>query len=324
MTYRRKAKGSAPIIPRMKLGMQLRSYAPGKHGNEFDTTLAVARACEQAGLDSIWMPDHFMFTDPAHVQDQRPVMEAFVILSALAATTTKIRLGELVTGMPYRNPALLAKMCTTLDIVSHGRTIVGLGAAWHEPEFVGYGWPFPPVRERMEMLEEGVQIMDLMLRQTNTDFNGKHYNLKNAGNAPLPVQKPRPPIMIGGGGEKATLKLVAKYADYCNVFGDPAQVTHKYAVLREHCEAVGRPYGEITLTNFVEILVGRDEAEVAAKRERFPNFKGVIGTPQQVIDQLGEYAKVGSKHILFHMPDAEDLAPLELLGEAVIPKIAEL
>ena len=308
----------------MKLGMQLRTYSPGPHGNAFDTMLAITRACEQAGLDSIWMPDHFMFQDPVDPQKQQPVLDAFVVLSALAAATSKIRLGELVTGMPYRNPALLAKMCTTLDIVSHGRTIVGLGAAWHEPEFVAYGWPFPSVQARMEMLEEGVQIVDQMLRQPYTTFTGKHYAIKNAGNEPAAVQKPRPPIMIGGSGEKVTLKLVAKYADYCNVFGDPTVIAHKYEVLRAHCQAVGRPYNEITRTSFVDLMIARDEGELAAKQARFPNFKGVSGTPEVVIARLSEYAKAGSQHVLFHMPDAEDIAPLELLGEAVLPQIAAL
>ena len=140
----------------MRMGLQIGLCYPGKYGNHFDTVLAIVQACEQAGLDSVWMPDHFMFPDEAHPEKEVPVMECFVVLGAIAARTSRLRIGELVTGVPYRNPALLAKICATLDVISHGRSIVGLGAAWHEPEFTAYGWPFPPVLERMEKLEEAV------------------------------------------------------------------------------------------------------------------------------------------------------------------------
>jgi F420-dependent oxidoreductase-like protein len=218
----------------MKLGLQIWPCYPSEYGNHFDTLLAVVQACEHAGFDSVWMPDHFMFQDEKHPEKVVPVMECFVVLGAIAALTNRIRIGELVVGVPYRNPALLAKMCATLDVISHGRTILGLGAAWHEPEFTAYGWPFPPVPDRMEMLEEAVQIVDQMLTQRPATFSGKHYFVQNAYNDPMPVQQPLPPIMIGGSGEQITLKLVAQYADYCNVFGDPATVAHKFDVLRQH------------------------------------------------------------------------------------------
>jgi F420-dependent oxidoreductase-like protein len=307
----------------MLMGMQLRFYYPGEHGNHFDTTLAVVRACEQAGLDSVWMADHFMFPDREHPEKEVPVLECFVVLGALAAATSKIRIGQLVAGVPYRNPALVAKMCTTLDVISHGRSIIGLGAAWHEPEFTGYGWPFPPLRERMEMLEEGVQVIDRMLTQRPASFTGKHYTINNAFNDPLPVQKPRPPILIGGSGEKVTLRLVAQYADYCNVGGDPAEVGHKYSVLRQHCEDVGRSFEEITLCNNLGIVLARDEEELKAKQARYPGFGDIQGTPDMVVSLLREYANVGSQYITFHMPDAEEIEPILLLGEEVLPRIAE-
>jgi F420-dependent oxidoreductase-like protein len=308
----------------MLLGLQITNFDPSVHGNHFDTVLAVARACEQAGLDSVWLPDHFMFPDAAHPEKEVPVMESFVTLAALAASTSRIRLGELVTGVPYRNPALLAKMCATLDVVSHGRTIIGLGAAWHEPEFTAYGWAFPPLKVRMEMLGEAVQIVDRLLTQRPASFQGKHYTVQNAYNDPLPVQKPRPPIMIGGSGERVTLRLVAQYADFSNVGGDPATVAHKFDVLRAHCETTGRRFDAITHCNHVGILVARDAAELAAKKQRFANFNGIAGTPEAILSQLQAYAQAGSQYVTFNLVDDKPIEAVQLLGEAVVPAATKL
>jgi F420-dependent oxidoreductase-like protein len=308
----------------MLLGLQLFSYSPSEHGNHFDTMRAVVQACEQAGLDSVWMADHFMFPDSQHPEKEVPVMECFITLGAIAASTSRIRIGELVTGVPYRNPALLAKMCATLDVVSHGRSIVGLGAAWHEPEFTAYGWPFLPLRERMEMLAEAVQIVDRMLTLRPASFRGKYYTVQDAYNDPMPVQKPRPPIMIGGSGERVTLKLVAQFADYCNVFGDPATVAHKFEVLRQHCETVQRPFDQITRCNHVNILIARDEASLKVKQKQFPNFEGIAGTPETIIAQLQEFAIIGSQYVTFSMPDANPIESVLLMGEAVLPHVAAL
>jgi F420-dependent oxidoreductase-like protein len=308
----------------MRLGLQIWPCYPSEYGNHFDTLLAVVQACENAGLDSVWMSDHFMFPDKEHPEKEKPVMECFVVLGAIAAMTSRIRIGELVVGVPFRNPALLAKMCGTLDVISHGRSIVGLGAAWAEQECTAYGWPFPPVPVRMEMLEEEVQILDRMLTQRPANFNGKHYSIQNAYNDPVPVQKPRPPIMIGGGGERITLKLVAKYADYCNVVGDPATVAHKFDVLRQHCETVGRRFDEITLSNHVGILIARDEADLVAKKERHPDFDGIVGTPAVVLSRLQEYAAVGSHYVTFYLADAEDIAAIQLIGETILPKVTSI
>jgi F420-dependent oxidoreductase-like protein len=307
----------------MLLGQQIGSYKPSKYGNHWDTTLAAARACEQAGLDSVWLADHFMFPDKENPENEKPVFDCFVALGAIAASTSRIRIGELVVGVPYRNPALLAKMLTTLDIIAHGRSIVGLGAAWHEPEFRAYGWPFPTVRERMEMLEEAVQIVDHMLSQRPASFSGKHYTVEQAYNDPMPAQRPRPPIMIGGSGEKATLRIAAQYADFCNVSGDPATVEHKYDVLRQHCERVGRPYEAITRSNDVGILIAANEQELAAKKARYGDNFGLVGTPEAIVEGLRRYAGVGSQYVTFHMPDASDVEPILLLGETVVPAVAE-
>ena len=303
----------------MRLGLQLHPTQPSEHGNHFDTLLAVAQAGERAGLDAVLMADHFDFTDEQQPETESPVLECFVALGAIAAQTSRIRVGQLVVGVPYRNPALLAKMCATLDVISHGRSLIGLGAAWHEQEFRAYGWPFPSLSERMDMLEEAVQIVDRMLTQRPASFSGKHYTIHNAFNDPLPVQKPRPPILIGGAGEQRTLRIVAQYADYCNVFGDPATVAHKFEVLRRHCETVGRPFEAITLANNTGLMIARDEGELAAKRERHPGFDGIVGTPQAVLDQIQAYAAVGSRYITFFLPDAQDIASIELLGESVLP-----
>jgi F420-dependent oxidoreductase-like protein len=304
------------------MGQQLSTYAPSTHGNHWDTTLAAARAGEQAGLDSVWLADHFMFPDKADPEKEVPVFDCMVALGAIAASTSRIRIGELVIGVPYRNPALLAKMLTTLDVIAHGRTMIGLGAAWHAPEFVAYGWPFPTVRERMEMLEEAIQIVDLVMTQRPASFSGKHYTVKDAYNDPMPVQKPRPPIMIGGSGEKATLRLVAQYADFCNVGGDVETVTHKYAVLRQHCERVGRPYEAITRSNHVSILIGANEREVASKTARYGAKFDLVGTPDAIIDQLQRYAQIGSQYVTFTLPDAREIEPILLLGETVVPGVA--
>src|ERR671933_576901 len=243
----------------MLMGQQLGTYAPSTHGNHWDTTLAAARACEQAGLDSVWLADHFMVPDEEDPEKEVPVFDCFFALGAISSSTSRIRIGELVVGVPYRNPALLAKMLTTLDVVAHGRSIIGLGAAWHDEEFLAYGWPFPSVRERMEMLEEALQVVDRMMTQRPASFSGKHFTVADAYNDPPPVQQPRPPIMIGGSGEKVTLRLVAQYADFCNVAGDPETVAHKFAVLLQHCERVGRPYDAITRSNDVGILIAANE-----------------------------------------------------------------
>lgn len=311
----------------MRFGLQLGGYRPGPHGNHWDTMHAVVQACEETGYDSVWVADHFMFPDRDNPELEKPVFECFVTLGAIAAATSHIRLGQLVVGVPYRNPALLAKMCTTLDVISHGRSIVGLGAAWHEPEFVAYDWPFPPLRERMQMLEEAVQLVDQMLRTRPASFHGQHYQVEGAYNDPMPVQQPRPPILIGGDGERVTLRLVAQYADFCNVFGDTATVAHKYDVLRAHCRDVGRDFEAVTRSNHLSILIARDEAELQRKREqygaRLPSFAGLVGTPDTIIAGIKEYAAVGSQYITFSMPDTQEVEPVRLFGELVIPALVD-
>jgi F420-dependent oxidoreductase-like protein len=312
----------------MRFGLQLGGYRPGPHGNHWDTLRAAVQTCEQTGFDSVWVADHFMFPDKNAPEREVPVSECFVTLSAIAAATSRIRLGELVVGVPYRNPALLAKMCAMLDVISHGRSIIGLGAAWHKPEFDAYGWDFPALRDRMRMLEEAVQVVDRMLTTRPASFHGQFYTVEDAYNDPMPVQQPRPPIMIGGDGERVTLRLVAQYAEFCNVFGSPETVAHKFGVLRQHCEQLGRDFEAITRSNHVSILIARDATELERKRERLagrlPGFEGIIGTPDTVISRLREYAEIGSQYVTFSMPDAEEIEPVRLFGETIIPALADL
>lgn len=296
--------------------------------NSFDVVVAVARAADEAGLESVWMPDHFMFVERDAPDTEVEIMECFTTLAAIAACTQRVKLGPYVAGVPYRNPAMVAKMFATLDVISHGRLIAGLGAAWHEQEFEAYGWRFPPVKERMEGLEDAIHIVDSMLTQNPASYSGKHYSINDALNYPRPVQKPRPPLMIGGGGEKQTLRLVAQYADMYNLYtGDPETTRHKFEVLRAHCERVGRPYEEITRTKQVTVMLARDEAELARKREKhtwFLTSPPVVGTPDTVIAGLKEYASVGVQYVIFDMPDATDLEPIYLFAETVMPALAEI
>lgn len=347
----------------MRFGQLLGTH-PAAGDNYFDTVLAIAQASEQAGLDALFYSDHVQMqrhslwvrglrllarrlagssrwqplsrrlagwaeqwsrrydTNPRHTL---PVLECFTTLGAIAAATERIRLGALVAGVPYRNPALLAKINITLDVISHGRCIVGLGASWHEEEFRSHGWRFPSVKERLAGLEEAIQIVDAMLTQRRASYQGKLYTIDQALNHPLPVQKPRPPLLIGGSGEQRTLRLVAQYADYCNLFGDPVTVGHKLNVLQRHCTAVGRPYEAIIPSNFVSILIAENERALARKRRHYRPWLGyaISGTPSQVIDALQKFVDAGIRYTIFNLPDAHTLEPIYLLAETVMPAFAE-
>jgi alkanesulfonate monooxygenase SsuD/methylene tetrahydromethanopterin reductase-like flavin-dependent oxidoreductase (luciferase family) len=331
--------------------------------NYYDTVLAIARASDTPRWDAVWMADHFQFQHRGvvargvrharrvlsrvartplvpmllHVErhlaraanrrrdHMTPVLECFTTLAAIAASTTHVRIGSFVAGAPYRNPALLAKLFTTLDLISHGRCIAGIGAAWHEEEFAAYGWRFPSIRRRMEVLEDTVQIIRaLMSNDRGVSYSGHHHVISNALNFPPPIQRPHPPILIGGSGERRTLRLVAQYADYCNIFGDPATVAHKLAVLHKHCAAVRRAYETIVPTGFVGVLLADSAAELRAKRARYPVRLGypIAGTPEQVIVALRAFADSGVQHLVVHLPDAHLLEPVSRFAEEIVPALA--
>src|SRR5439155_5950685 len=232
----------------MRFGLQINPYLAGSTGNAWDGVERAARYADDSALDSLWLYDHVLYEGgySGH-PDPEPVLECFTTLGAIAAITRRIRLGQLVVGTPYRNPALLGKMATTLDTISHGRSILGIGAAWHQREYEAYGWgTFEEIGVRMKRLEEALQLILALWTQRPARFQGTYYRLDEVQEHPDPVQFPHPPILIGGSGEKVTLRLVAKYGQMCNVQGDPSEVERLFGALQEHCRAVGRPYQEIT------------------------------------------------------------------------------
>jgi len=266
----------------------------------------IAGTAEDSGFSSIWVMDHY-FQIPMVGAVELDMLEAYTALGYLAGHTSRVRLGTMVTGVTYRPPGILAKQVTTLDVLSGGRACLGIGAAWFDSEHHGLGVSFPSLRERFERLEEALQITLQMWSDNNGPYEGKHYQLAETINSPQPLSKPRPPILIGGGGERKTLKLVARYADACNFFGDPATVRHKLDVLRQHCQDEGRNYDEIEKTVLFVLNVGQ-EGENAG----------------QLVEQLGTFAEAGAQTVIGALIGVEHLRPIEVMGRDVIPQVAEL
>src|SRR2546423_2579145 len=244
----------------MKLGLDIADFTWPAGPAKLGSTLAdIARTADEAGFDSIWVMDHFWqirMNGPEHHE----MLEGYSALSYIAAVTKRAKLGTMVTGVVYHQPGILAKTVTTLDVLSGGRAWLGIGAAWNEAESRGLGIPFPPIAERFERLEETLQICLQMWegkRGSEKPFKGKHYQLERPLNVPQTLSRPRPRILIGGMGEKKTLRLVAQYADACNLFPTP-ELPHKLDVLREHCKAVGRNYDEIEKTAVFQFDIGEN------------------------------------------------------------------
>lgn len=278
----------------------------------FDHVAGQARAAEESGFESVWVMDHFWQLPPLGGPDQ-PILEGYTLLGALAARTERVRLGTLVTGVTYRNPALLAKMVTTLDLISRGRAILGIGAAWYEEEHVGLGFPFPPVGERMDRLDEALQVCRAMFTEDAPSFEGAYYRIEGAKNLPRPVQPGGPPILVGGSGEKRTLRLVARHADMCNIHGSPTTIRRLLGVLRQHCDEVGRDPAEITATRLGTLMPAEteDEAERISSRLRDavgPEFEErfTVGTPEGLADQVGALVDAGLDGLIFNLPFATE------------------
>ena len=236
------------------------------------------------------------------------MLEGMTALGFMAAHSTRARLGLMVGGIHYRNPGLWIKATTTLDVLSEGRAWFGIGAAWNEEESRALGWPFPPLRERFEMLEETLQMANEMWsggRGSEGRHEGKQFTATRLLNSPQAISRPRVPIMIGGGGEHKTLRLVAQYADATNVFGGPDRIRHKYAVLREHCDRLGRPYDEIERSTLQGIDLERD-------------------SPAQVVDWFGQLGEAGAQHVIASVRGIAHLAPLERIGAEILPQLREL
>jgi len=312
----------------MQFGLQINPYFAGSTGNPWDAVMRAAQALDASAFDSLWLYDHFLYEGgySGHPVPE-PAMECFTTLGAIAARTQRIRLGQLVLGVPYRNPALTAKMATTLDLISHGRSILGLGAGWHQREYEAYGWgEFELGPVRLRRLEEATRVVLALWDTPPANFGGEFYSLDSVRDQPPPIQRPHPPILIGGSGEKVTLRLVAHYAQFCNVSGSPDEVGRLFGILRAHCERAGRAYDEITRSIYTTVIVGRDHAEVAAKRERLGAFiparRALIGTPDELIDAFASYAQLGCQYVIFRTPDWLDVEPIQLFSEQVIPVLA--
>jgi F420-dependent oxidoreductase-like protein len=266
----------------------------------------IARTADACGFHSLWVMDHF-FQISVVGPYQNDMLEGYTVLGHLAALTRSIKLGTMATGVIYRYPGILVKTVTTLDVLSNGRAYFGVGAAWNEQEARGLGTPFPPLGVRFELLEEALQIARQMWSANNGSYQGKHNQLTETLCVPQPLSRPHPPILVAGGGEKKTLRLVAQYGDACNLFGSPEAVAAKLAILERHCTSLGRDYRTIEKTSLgtVELRRGRQSA-------------------RDVIELCRRYAGVGVDHAIFNMPNVHEIEPLETFGRDVIPAVAEL
>jgi F420-dependent oxidoreductase-like protein len=295
-----------PEVLNVRIGLQIPSFTRADGPATLGADLAtVARTADDAGFAFIALMDHF-FQIGAVGPIGDDMLEAYTTLGYLAACTSRASLLTLVTGAVYREPGVLAKIVTTLDVLSAGRAWLGIGAAWNEEESRGLGIPFPPVAERFERLEETLQICLQMWRDDESPYTGRHYQLERPMGHPLPLSRPHPPIMIGGSGERKTLKFVARYAQACNLFPGP-DLARKLDVLRGHCEAEGRDYDEIEKTCYYLYDVGA-KGENAA----------------QIVDQLGGLAGLGFGAVLGGVVNVWDVTPLEVIGSEVIPQVAAL
>ena len=293
----------------MRIGLQVPSFTWPGGTEEIGPNLAeIGRTADEAGFWSLWVMDHF-FQIGVIGGAEEPMLEGYSALSFLAGVTKNAKLGTLVTGVIYRYPGILVKTATTLDVLSGGRAYLGIGAGWFEREARGLGVPFPSTKERFERLEEALQIAHQMWSGKVAPYNGAHYRLEETLNSPQVLSRPHPPIMIGGMGEKKTLRLVARYADACNLFAYAGadMIRHKLDVLKGHCESVGRDYGEIERTALGTANLSPDGMSV----------EDVIGLCRQLND-------AGIEHLIFNMPNVHELTPLETFGEKIIPAVAEL
>jgi len=293
----------------MKIGLQIPSFTyPGGTAVIGPRLAEVASTADEAGFASLWVMDHF-FQIGSVGQADEPMLESYSALSFMAAHTHQASLGTMVTGVIYRHPGLLVKTVTTLDVLSGGRAYLGIGAGWNERESRGLGVPFPLIKERFERLEEALQIAMQMWSGKVGPFEGKHYHLAETLNCPPPLSQPHPPILIGGMGEKKTLKLVAKYANACNLFyrAGPDVLSQKIDILKKHCDQVGRNFNEIELTTLDSIHLAPGQM-----------------TPSEIIARCKAARALGFRHIIVNMPNVYEIKPLEIIGKEVIPEITGL
>src|SRR6187200_116017 len=318
----------------MRFGLQHPNFSFDFDGQDtsqiVDSLKNLILKAENSGFDSFWVMDHFHQIQFVGKQEE-PMLEGWTVISVLAGITSKIKLGTLVTGIIYRYPSVLAKVAATLDVLSKGRLFMGIGAAWNEQESTAYGISYPSNQERLVRLEEAIQIIRKMWTEEPTaSFNGKYYQINNAYCKPKPIQKPSPPIMVGGSGERRTLRIVAKYADACNLFGSAETVKTKLKVLKDHCESVGRDYNSILKTKLGAIVVD-DDKEIAKTRVQ-QTFKGIpeeqinefviYGTPEDVLGQIELIEEVGIQYLIVDLEPSRELEALDVFANKVIKKVS--
>lgn len=288
-------------------------------------TIEVAELADQLGYDSIWVYDHFHNVPlPAH----ETMFECWTTLAALSQRTANARLGQMVGCASYRNPGLLAKITSNIDVISGGRLDWGIGAGWYENEYTAYGYDFPAAKDRIRMLRETVEVVKLMWSEPDANYEGQHFTIKGAQCDPKPLQQPHPPVWIGGGGEQLTLRVVARHADCSNFGGKPHEFAHKCEVLKEHCRAVGRDYDEITKTWSPEVFIREDEQEIidggtrSFWKEPFDSWRegNLVGTPEQVCEKIRRYMELGLGGIVGWPSDFPDTTTVRLLAEQVMPE----
>jgi F420-dependent oxidoreductase-like protein len=291
----------------VRIGLQVPNFTyPGGPERIAPTLAQIARVVDEAGFYSLWAMDHF-FQIRVVGPPENDMLEGYTTLGFLAGLTKRVKLGTMATGVIYRYPGILVKTVTTLDVLSGGRAYLGIGAAWNEEESKGLGAAFPPLAVRFEMLEEALQIAQQMWSGKAAPYRGKHYQLTHALCSPQPLSRPHPPILVAGGGEKKTLRLVAQYADACNLFGSADMVRPKLAILRQHCEALRRDYATIEKTT-----LGTADLRPGKLKSK------------DVIAQCRALADIGVQHAIFNMPNVHEIEPLETFGREIIPEVAGL
>ena len=298
----------------MKVGVQISSFTWPGGAEAIGPTLArIVRDADDAGFDSLWVMDHF-FQIRGVGRIEEPMLEGMTALGFMAANSSLARLGLMVGGIHYRDPGLWIKATTTLDVLSGGRAWFGIGAAWNQQESRALGFRFPPLGERFEMLEETLQMAHEAWqgeRGSEASFEGRHFRAERLLNSPQSISRPRVPIMVGGGGERKTLRLVAQYADACNVFGSPEGIARKYAILDAHCETVGRDPAEIERSTLQAVRLG-------------PPSSARTESSQQVIDRFGELSDAGADHVIVELKDAHVPEYIATFGRDIIPALHAL
>jgi F420-dependent oxidoreductase-like protein len=321
----------------IRAGLQIPNFTyPGVAPDQlFERVSDIAVAAERSGFDTVMVMDHF-YQLPLLGPPEHEMLEAYTLLGAIAARTERVNLGTLVTGVTYRNPAILAKIVTTLDVISRGRAFLGIGAAWFDVEHEALGVDFPPVKERMDRLEEAIKICRAMFLGERPTFDGTYYRTVDAINVPPPIRTGGPPIMVGGQGEKRTLRIMAEYAEMANFTSGYDELPRKLEVLAAHCADVGRDYDSINKTSLGSLVIGRTVEDAESQRNEFLRARGldwdtlddttramvaarlIVGDPDAVGEQVRNLIGLGLDGVTFNLPAGGHLVEtVELAGEVV-------